>query len=361
MNSKNSFIAELIESSAGAYASYAAQLLLERRPEAAERFGTDPFAGWRDHLRGRLYELAASIETDEPRIFANRVAWTRQAFEARGVPIEDVREALGCLREVLEEKLPERNRIDLSAYFEPAEEALEGFPMDGVTPLRADTPGGRIAAEYLLAVLEGDRHRASRVVLDAIPDRITVEQAYREVLVPAEIELGRMWHLNELTVGEELFATSVTEMVIAQLYALIDRKPWNGKVLLASPTETNRHGIGIRIISDFFEMEGWRVILLDQPLPGLEFAQTCKTFKADVVALSASMSVHLRSAMHLIQAVRSEPGLEHVKVLVGGMAFMDSDDLWQRVGADGYASSPETALATAARFAGLAHPHAAVS
>ena len=59
--------------------------------------------------------------------------------------------------------------------------------------------------------------------------------------------------------------------------------------------------------------------------------------------LSATLSTQLRSLEMAIEAMKQNDGS---KVLVGGLAFAGASELWQKLGADGYAANAEEALET---------------
>ena len=63
--------------------SFAANTLLERHPEVADRFAPRAFPAWKDFLTRRVRELAAAAYVGDPRVFAESVAWERQAFSMR--------------------------------------------------------------------------------------------------------------------------------------------------------------------------------------------------------------------------------------------------------------------------------------
>jgi methanogenic corrinoid protein MtbC1 len=101
------------------------------------------------------------------------------------------------------------------------------------------------------------------------------------------------------------------------------------------------HDLGIRMLADFFEMDGWRVVALGASVPSPDIAAAAEYFDANLVALSATLPVHLdrlRDAVRLLHARESLP------VIVGGNVFRADPSLWRSVGADGYAASAEEAL-----------------
>src|SRR5262249_31800717 len=159
----------------------------------------------------------------------------------------------------------------VNLYFDAASERVDsnccGCGQSGSAPLSADTPEGRLGASYLLALLEGDRLHASRLITDAAKAGMPVSHNYLCVLWPLLKELGRMWELAEIDVAEEHFATATTGMVMAQLYPYLERKKSNGRTVVAATVEGNQHELGVRMVADFFEMAGWRAVYLGSGVP----------------------------------------------------------------------------------------------
>ena len=89
----------------------------------------------------------------------------------------------------------------------------------------------------------------------------------------------------------------------------------------------------------------------DSLRPATDLLRTLDQRQADVLAVSATMTFHVRAVADLIAAVRSEHG-DAVKVLVGGYPFNVDPDLWRRIGADGSAPDALESVALAGRLAG---------
>ena len=151
-----------------------------------------------------------------------------------------------------------------------------------------------------------------------------------------------MWHLGEVSVAEEHFATATTLMVMSQLAPLARPMAPVGRTLLAATAAGNAHEVGIRMVADRFEWAGWRVIFLGTNVPAEDLALAATDFGVDVVALSASLTVHLESLEHAIAATRAAaPG---VMVIVGGAALSNDTGLSGRLGADAVFIDPAEAI-----------------
>ncbi len=359
MIANGEFVAELVDAGAKGLAAIVADRLLERKPALADRYGPEARAAWRESTWSRLGYLAAALRLGSPAVLAEQLTWARGAHEARGGPEAgaDFDDSMRLLREVLLEELPGEPGVLAASCIDRALQAAAPLRSGGGLKM----PDHRLAAEFLLAVLEGDRRKASRIVLDAVEPgsggpAMTVRQVYLDVLIPAQCELGRMWHLNEIGVAEEHFATATTQLVMSQLYSHLPFAPSNGKVVVAASVEGNAHDVAVRMLGDLLESAGWRTVYLGASVPAPDLASAAQHFRADLVALSAGLGSQLPAVAAAVEQIRmiARP----TRVLVGGGAFPATADpagppLWKRLGADGFAPSLDAGVAEAARLVGL--------
>lgn len=355
MSQDTEFLARVLKTGSRAYAAFAANDLLGAQPEAKEGFGADPLSVWQHWMAERVEELAAAVAAEQPKLFTSQVHWGKAVLAARGVSVEHFRSALTGLKRVLVNELPDRVRALAARYLDETLDAFDEQPVDIRARVLPDTAHGRLAATYLLALLEGDRRRASRTVLDAVERPENVRDIYLHVLTPAQAELGRMWMTGEINVAEEHFASHTTKMVMAQLLSRAVFPPHNGKTVLAAAVAGNQHDIGLCVVSDFFDMAGWRTIQLGADVPIHDLAQAVECFDTDLVALSASLGIQLETLRSTIQAIRAGQRGDIVKILVGGRVFADIGTLAAEIGADGYAADPGEAVRLGGDLVGLPH------
>jgi methanogenic corrinoid protein MtbC1 len=353
MNQNNDFLAGVLRQGTRALAGYASRGLLEKHPEAKKGFQPDPFAGWQNWLAVRVEELAEAIAANRPQLFISQVHWGKAVLQARGIPPESFRHGLESLQEVLTGELPEQVQTLATECLDHALEAFDEPLADISARLLPDTETGRLASTYLLVLLEGDRRQASRLILDALDRGHDVRDLYLQVLLPVQEELGRMWVANEINVAEEHFASQTTKMVMAQLLPLATLQPSNGKTMIAAAVAGNQHDIGLQAVADFFEIDGWRTVLLGANVPARDLVQAVDCFAADLLGLSVSQTTQLEAVKTTIQAIRYGERDTEVKILLGGRAFTDPDDLPQELGADGYAADPVAAVASGRQLVGL--------
>lgn len=348
MSQSGDFLAAILRQSARGLAGYAASEFFGTTPEAKVSF---PLADWRDLLSACLGELAAAVAVKRPEVFVGQVLRVKKIHTARGVPVERLRACLETLRRVVIRELPDEYSPIVSVYLDQALAAYDQEPSEG-SRLSPDTSHGHLASEYLLMLLEGDRRSASQLILTAAQDGESVLDLYLKVLIPVEIETGRMWMNDEITVAEEHFITATTKMVAAQLRSYAEFLPCQGRTVVGAAVMGNHHDLGLQIVADVFEMDGWRVIYLGANVPIDDLVQAVSFYRPNLLGLSVALTSQLPVLKATIETVRQNGQEVPVKILVGGCALVGLEDLGRQCGADAYAADPIEAVRVGNRLVG---------
>lgn len=349
MTQANPMAAQLLNVSASAYGAYATNRLFEQCPEAEERFGDTAFTYWKDHFGQRIKELSAAVAVGEVGLFTSHVNWSKAAFDARDIENDLISESLVALKGVLGEELPEMCRETPGQFIDAAIEELAKTD-SGFLPLEPIDVKSKLALQYLVKVLDGESNAAIEMIVDAFDNGLDIHETYHALLL-AEQEIGRMWHLAEVSIAEEHLVTLTTERAMAVLVYKSEKKPSNGRTVVSAAVAENGHHIGVRAVSDIFEINGWRGVCLGSDSPADEISHAVDVFSASLVLLSAAISTHLNALRETVKIIREQS--PSCKILVGGTAFLGTTDLWKQLGADGFAANPIEALAAGAELVGL--------
>lgn len=320
-------------------------------PDLERRFGA---AGREKCLQDAHYHLsylAESLGSALPTLFADYVAWARVMLEARGVPASDLARNLEVLRDVVREQLPVGEGELAARYVEEGIARLPQVSPDLPTFVSDTEPHAPLARAYIEALLDGRRHEASRLVLEAVDNGVSVRDVYLHVFQRSQHEVGRLWQLNRLSVAQEHYCTAATQLVMSQLYPRIFSSERNGHTLVATCVAGDLHEIGLRMVADFFEMEGWDTFYVGANAPAASVVQAVVERGADVLAVSATITSHVRQLRELVAAVRADERARGVKILAGGYPFNVAPGLWREVGADASAADAAGAVEAAARLA----------
>jgi methanogenic corrinoid protein MtbC1 len=208
----------------------------------------------------------------------------------------------------------------------------------------ADAPLSELASRYVEVLLKGDRRAASSLILDSVEAGTSIQEIYLNVFAPSQYEIGRLWQTSRITVGQEHLCTATTQMIMSQLYARVFASPKNGRTLVAACVGGDLHEIGCRMVADLFELEGWNTFYFGANTPTSSIVQAILEHNSELLAISATMTFHLRAVAALIAEVRAADPNRRTKIIVGGYPFKLDPILWQRLGADAYAPDAQSAL-----------------
>ena len=320
----------------------------ERQPQLWKPFGDE---GRQKSVRDTKYHLTYLLEAiaaQEATLFTEYLAWVKALFVGLGFPAHVVPSALLIMQETLRENLEADEAAVVDEYIAAG---LAHFAQAPETPpghLAADAPLGDLAQTYLDYLLAGQRQLASRLVLEAVSGGASVKQIYRHVFQPVQREIGRLWQMNRVTVAQEHYCTAATQLIMSQLYPFIFSEARVGRSLVATAVDGELHEIGVRMVADFFEMEGWDTYYMGANVPAADILNTLAEQEAHLLAISATIPAHTGKVRRLIATLRESEVGSKTLIVVGGYPFNQSPQLWRSVGADGYASDADEALEVAA-------------
>jgi MerR family transcriptional regulator, light-induced transcriptional regulator len=321
-----------------------------RRPALLAKYGERGRAAYLQDTRFHLSYLADSISFGRPSIFKDYLGWLAEVLSARGVATEELIENLKCVREVLAETLAGDRLAKVlqlldqalaevsSARWARAHQSSEPLPADGR------------AKRYLDFLLRGERQAAYELVQDALRSGVNIKEIWLRVFQDAQYEVGRLWQSNQISVAQEHYCTAATQNIMARFYGKIFSVARRGRVLVTACAPSEIHEIGMRMVADFFELDGWDTHHLGANTPSASLVDFVAQRRPHLVGLSATMTFHIEAVASIVRALRANQGTRDVRVLVGGHAFGREPDLWRDIGADGYARDAEGALEAADRL-----------
>lgn len=204
-----------------------------------------------------------------------------------------------------------------------------------------------LADEYLNSLLNKDRHKAEKLIMQELEGGASIRDVYLKVFQPVQWKIGQLWQSNKITVAMEHYCTAATQFIMSRLYDYIFSSEKNGRNLVATSISGELHELGIRMVTDFFEMEGWNTYYLGANTPNESVLEMINETNADILAISATIYFNIPQVTKLIEFVRNNPHPEKLKIMVGGKAFNAYDQLWKDTKADAYASDADGAIKTA--------------
>ena len=203
------------------------------------------------------------------------------------------------------------------------------------------------------AILNGDAKTSVAVTKEALAENVDPMDLVTKYMVPAMDEVGRRFECEEYFVPELLLAARAMKgslALIRPLLAARGDKPVATVVI--GTVKGDLHDIGKNLVSAMLEGAGFEIIDLGSDVSPEKFVDAVKTSGANLIALSALLTVTMPSMKTTIEALKSAGLREQVKVMVGGAPV--TNQYAQEIGADGYGESASSAVHLARKLAGAA-------
>ncbi len=161
------------------------------------------------------------------------------------------------------------------------------------------------------------RGEALSYVQGLLSDEVELSQIYQEIFTPLLYEVGYLWEEDRFSVAEEHYVTACIQYLMSCLYSALPSSESNNGRMLGVCVGDELHEIGLRIVSDFFEMEGWDVMYLGSNMPKASFIHSVQSFQPHILCFSYTMDWHYFELKNWMQAAKdalNEPG----QFVVGG-------------------------------------------
>ena len=344
MNKDAKHASVIIDSVAKAVANWTVEEHAQTDPGLLDRYGPGWRADWTGHTLSQIHMLTQAVAARNAGLFVHHLCWTRDSFEARGIQTADLIRNMACMRDVLAKELPPPVAQAVLPFLETSIAELQSTKGERDSDPTGEAVHSGPTLRYIEAILQGDRTAAESLILATLDKGMTIAEIYEQILAPAQARLGRMWHLGEISVADEHFGSATTRSTMSLLRPHFPKEEPNGRVVVATSTPGDLHEIGLRMVADLFEIDGWTVIYLGANTPTTDLIELLDRRRPDLLALSVSTGLTIRDAGELVERIRQTESIAAIRVLIGGPPFLFATDLWRELGADGCATTSTEAV-----------------
>jgi len=288
--------------------------------------------------------LTTAILNEDVSIFTDYMIWLKRLFDGLGFSYEAKTVTFEVLRDVLNQEVTDDLKTLISNYINEGILLLGSPIMEIKSYVNDSLPLGPVLSQYIQFLLNGEKNQASKLILGQVEKGVSIREIYIEIFQKSQYEIGRLWLSNQISVAKEHFCTSATQMIMSQLYPYIFNTQRIGHRFAAACVGGELHEIGVRMVADFFEMEGWDTYYIGANSPASAIIKAIDDYKIELLGLSAAMPFHLPLIEQTISQIRQSEKGKEITIFVGGNAFRGNPDLWKRYGADGYAPDAPKAI-----------------
>ena len=325
---------KLIESQSDVLSDKITTAYFEKHPECR---GTNEYRIRRICREDMSHHLAFfynAMRTGVPEVFSNYLVWLKNVLISRNLDTSHTSDALQLMKQLLDEMLPEADRDKADAIlqiaieeFETTTDALVSYAPPHL--LKLDSTDA-----YTQALISSNRNEAGNIIMQEMDSGTSFADISVGIIQPALYEIGRLWQVNQITVAQEHLATAISQNVLAKAYARADFKvPIERRALFAC-IENNYHSLGLLMVSDAFEVEGWSVTYLGENTPTDGRIRMLDASPVDLLGLSISMHDQVAALSDDIEKIQLELGSRCPTIAVGGLPLNAIPGLALRLKAD---------------------------
>ncbi len=337
--------ASVIQSNSQVIAEKVVRNIFSANPEVWDKYGQKGFELSVRDTESHIPYLVEAVRSSDFTIFTDYILWARQLFQSLNMPENTMIETVSELKNVSDLYLDDDQKPLVQPVFTAAENANHQPLQIGDSYILQSNPLYVELKSFFEALMDADRRKAGQIIFDAVDRGVSIKDIYIYVFQVSQYEVGRLWQENKISVAKEHFASAATQQIMSQLYPKIFTGERNGGKMVAANIGGDLHEMGIRMVADFFEMEGWDTFFLGANTPLDSMMDSVREFSPDLLALSASLPFHRSRMKDFVAMIKEEFPETHV--MIGGRAVKNGKDDLNYFGADSYGSSAREAVVIA--------------
>lgn len=172
------------------------------------------------------------------------------------------------------------------------------------------------------ALVDGDKDKCYQIVQSLLDDGVELKNIYVELFQKSLYRIGKLWDHNKVSIPEEHLATQIVETLIDR-FAPVGKSNADKKVVVTC-IDKEYHQIGAKMVSNIFELSGWKSYYLGASVPNKEILKFVKQIDPNIIALSWSLYLNLGRFLQVVDHItRFFPTK---KILIGGQALSENSD-----------------------------------
>ena len=193
--------------------------------------------------------------------------------------------------------------------------------------LRPRTSGERTeltlqaAVQFADAATKGDAEFCDKTVTELLRQGESLVTIYAELFVPTMTLVGDWWESRAIDEGQEHLASTMVEQGMARVLSFYDSPRKDGPKAVFGCSGGNYHTMGLRMIHDVMQAEGWQDFFLGANVPNSACVAAVRTHRPAVVMVSCCHSDNIERCCELVDEQVLMRGLSQSFLLgVGGLA-----------------------------------------
>ena len=202
------------------------------------------------------------------------------------------------------------------------------------------------------AVQEGDNKTVVQTVKEGLNAGTPAIDLLEKGLVPGVQALGQLFKDGQVYLPEILISTRAMNTGVEELKPHLGDMDIHTKgTVVLGTVEGDMHDIGKNLVGLMLTSNGFNVVDVGVDVSADSFVSAAKENKADIVAMSALLTVDITYMPQVVEALKKEGLKDRVKVMIGGAPI--TREFADSIGAEGFAEDCASAVGEASRLTAL--------
>lgn len=213
------------------------------------------------------------------------------------------------------------------------EATLRGLiePVDTEEP--AAIPIDDAPKQYARSACAGDEQTCTRIIDTLVRQGVSLLRIYQQVLAQAMEMIGKWYEVQAIDEGQEHLASAITERMMARVVHYAPAPKRNAQLAILGCVEGNWHSIGLRMISDYLRLSGWKNLYLGASVPTTSFVSAVREHKPSLVLVNCTFGDEAIRLIHRLVEHRDQAGGSYL-IGLGGRCVNDNPQPFIDAGAD---------------------------
>jgi 5-methyltetrahydrofolate--homocysteine methyltransferase len=199
------------------------------------------------------------------------------------------------------------------------------------------------------AVESGDDKQVTRVVGEALTNKVPAIDILEKGLIPGIQVLGKLFKEGRAYLPEILISTRAMNRGVEELRPyLADTNIYNKGTVVLGTVEGDLHDIGKNLVKLMLESNGFKVADVGIDVSTESFVRAAQEHDADIIGMSALLTMTMTYIPKVTEALQQAGLRSKVKIMIGGAPI--TREFADSIGVEGFAEDCASAVDEAMRL-----------
>lgn len=198
------------------------------------------------------------------------------------------------------------NKVGRQVYYalaSPEIEAVVNSALAQSASTYANLDHEGLVKQYARAAVQGDEQACSEVLEVAFRASTPLLDIYQDILGPAMSMVGTWYKVEAIDEGQEHLASAITERMMARAVQVAGPTKRHNRLAILGCAPNSWHVIGLRMLSDYLRLVGWRTLFLGANVPHRSLVTAVEQHRPQMVLLSVAADEGREDTLAAIRAL----------------------------------------------------------